>query len=175
MTFGCPTEPITGSRRALLGSRGGGGVSSGAPHARRACARRSGSSGPRHAHSVSGIVRQKPCATFVPLFTRHQRRLYHSDIHWTRKRNRAQAAEVTRLTPENEWCRGTELNRRHKDFQSSALPTELPRHTRTFGSENGLRLFFPTPLFRTLTWRDLVCHLPPVKRKDCWKPIDPRF
>ena len=25
-------------------------------------------------------------------------------------------------------CRGTELNRRHEDFQSSALPTELPRH-----------------------------------------------
>ena len=27
-----------------------------------------------------------------------------------------------------EWCRGTELNRRHRDFQSRALPTELPRH-----------------------------------------------
>src|SRR5262245_51126300 len=27
-------------------------------------------------------------------------------------------------------CRGTELNRRHEDFQSSALPTELPRHGR---------------------------------------------
>ena len=26
----------------------------------------------------------------------------------------------------NLWCPGTELNRRHKDFQSSALPTELP-------------------------------------------------
>ena len=26
------------------------------------------------------------------------------------------------------WCLGTELNRRHEDFQSSALPTELPRH-----------------------------------------------
>src|SRR5207247_7525195 len=24
------------------------------------------------------------------------------------------------------WCLGTESNRRHKDFQSSALPTELP-------------------------------------------------
>ncbi len=27
-----------------------------------------------------------------------------------------------------EWCPGTELNRRHGDFQSPALPTELPRH-----------------------------------------------
>jgi hypothetical protein len=28
------------------------------------------------------------------------------------------------------WWQGPELNRRHKDFQSSALPTELPRHTK---------------------------------------------
>src|SRR6266550_9539883 len=27
------------------------------------------------------------------------------------------------------WWRGAELNRRHKDFQSSALPTELPSRT----------------------------------------------
>ena len=27
-------------------------------------------------------------------------------------------------------CRGTELNRRHGDFQSPALPTELPRQDR---------------------------------------------
>ena len=26
----------------------------------------------------------------------------------------------------NEWCPGTESNRRHRDFQSRALPTELP-------------------------------------------------
>jgi hypothetical protein len=26
------------------------------------------------------------------------------------------------------WWLGAELNRRHKDFQSSALPTELPSH-----------------------------------------------
>ena len=28
------------------------------------------------------------------------------------------------------WCRGAELNCRHRDFQSRALPTELPRHSR---------------------------------------------
>jgi hypothetical protein len=28
------------------------------------------------------------------------------------------------------WCPGTELNRRHEDFQSSALPTELPGRTK---------------------------------------------
>ncbi len=26
------------------------------------------------------------------------------------------------------WCLGPELNQRHADFQSAALPTELPRH-----------------------------------------------
>ena len=26
------------------------------------------------------------------------------------------------------WCLGVESNRRHMDFQSTALPTELPRH-----------------------------------------------
>ena len=26
------------------------------------------------------------------------------------------------------WCRGADSNRRHMDFQSIALPTELPRH-----------------------------------------------
>ncbi len=26
------------------------------------------------------------------------------------------------------WCPGAESNRRHEDFQSSALPTELPGH-----------------------------------------------
>ena len=37
------------------------------------------------------------------------------------------------------WCLGTELNRRHEDFQSSALPTELPRHMENKG------LFLRTP------------------------------
>ena len=27
------------------------------------------------------------------------------------------------------WCLRSELNQRHADFQSAALPTELPRHT----------------------------------------------
>ncbi len=30
------------------------------------------------------------------------------------------------------WCRGTELNRPHGDFQSPALPTELPRLTERY-------------------------------------------
>jgi hypothetical protein len=27
-----------------------------------------------------------------------------------------------------DWCPGAELNHRHADFQSAALPTELPGH-----------------------------------------------
>ena len=30
----------------------------------------------------------------------------------------------------NGWCPGAESNHRHEDFQSSALPTELPGHWR---------------------------------------------
>jgi hypothetical protein len=33
------------------------------------------------------------------------------------------------MPAERKWWPGTELNRRHKDFQSSALPTELPGHS----------------------------------------------
>src|SRR5690606_22532991 len=32
--------------------------------------------------------------------------------------------------PKSEWCPGTESNRRHCDFQSHALPTELPGQVR---------------------------------------------
>ena len=34
------------------------------------------------------------------------------------------------------WCLGAELNHRHGDFQSPALPTELPRH---IGDQEGAR------------------------------------
>ncbi len=34
----------------------------------------------------------------------------------------------TVCTSQRRWCRRAESNRRHEDFQSSALPTELPRH-----------------------------------------------
>ena len=31
--------------------------------------------------------------------------------------------------PENKWCPEPELNQRHADFQSAALPTELSGHS----------------------------------------------
>ena len=38
----------------------------------------------------------------------------------------ARWCSTTELLPQNNWCSGTESNRRHGDFQSPALPTELP-------------------------------------------------
>jgi hypothetical protein len=38
------------------------------------------------------------------------------------------------------WCRGTDSNRRHGDFQSPALPPELPRHYLRTGYEYSPRL-----------------------------------
>src|SRR5450756_2416951 len=37
-------------------------------------------------------------------------------------------AKKVLISGEKGWWRGTELNCRHHDFQSCALPTELPRH-----------------------------------------------
>ena len=39
----------------------------------------------------------------------------------------------------NKWCPGTESNRRHCDFQSHALPTELPGHGDVARSSAGRR------------------------------------
>src|SRR6056297_1048670 len=48
------------------------------------------------------------------------------------KRNEKKKAEtavlLSGLYRSCQWCRGTESNCRHGDFQSPALPTELPRH-----------------------------------------------
>ena len=47
-----------------------------------------------------------------------------------RGRRRAETGTQRRAAPSSPLrpgCRGAELNRRHKDFQSSALPSELPR------------------------------------------------
>ena len=37
---------------------------------------------------------------------------------------------LTRRLPYEDWCLESELNQRHVDFQSTALPTELSRHIR---------------------------------------------
>ena len=49
------------------------------------------------------------------------------------------ASAATRLGLDRDvWCPGTESNRRHRDFQSRALPTELPGHSRLKRSERRL-------------------------------------
>lgn len=35
-------------------------------------------------------------------------------------------AVLVKMSEKEDWCPGTESNRRHRDFQSLALPTELP-------------------------------------------------
>ena len=60
-------------------------------------------------------------------------------------RRRAQRGPQARGREEggSEWWRGTESNCRHYDFQSYALPTELPRHgreiSRSEGSDHSMR------------------------------------
>jgi hypothetical protein len=47
------------------------------------------------------------------------------------------------------WCRGPESNWGHADFQSAALPTELPRHKPYFS-------FLPS--LRQLAWIRGLCR-----------------
>ena len=56
---------------------------------------------------------------------------------WPIWRSRAVLVKSLR-TGEKEWCRGAESNCRHHDFQSCALPTELPRHARNAWLRAGL-------------------------------------
>ena len=54
---------------------------------------------------------------------------------------------------QKEWCRRAELNRRHADFQSAALPTELPRHDVDIIRHSMIRVKFGDGIF-------LPAHLP---------------
>ncbi len=53
------------------------------------------------------------------------RRAHAAFEHAAAARSRKRQAE-RQVLQEKEWCPGTDLNRRHADFQSAALPTELP-------------------------------------------------
>ena len=44
-----------------------------------------------------------------------------------------------RMSYAREWCLRSELNQRHADFQSAALPTELQRHKSENGGNNWTR------------------------------------
>ena len=80
------------------------------------------------------------------------------------------------VSPRNFWCRGTESNCRHGDFQSPALPTELPRRrnvglykkrpllARDFpeacpaqrAAPDGLRTERPVGTSRARAWREKI-------------------
>ncbi len=57
----------------------------------------------------------------------HKQRLRAVRASRMRTRNRGRSRSVRTAW---KWWRGAESNRRHYDFQSYALPTELPRHIR---------------------------------------------
>ena len=56
------------------------------------------------------------------------------------------------FTPKT-WCLGAESNHRHEDFQSSALPTELPRHIWRFPSILAIRMGFEPTTSSVTGWR----------------------
>ena len=61
-----------------------------------------------------------------------------------RRSTRARKARDQRALSEwKEWCEGAELNRRHTDFQSVALPTELPSHRLGNRRSNGTEKAIP--------------------------------
>ncbi len=80
----------------------------------------------------------RPCVLWLP-----SRKWEFGAGNWTRTNNRLITNQLLyRLSYTSmQWCFGAESNRRHKDFQSSALPTELPKHCalwRSFFLKNGI-------------------------------------
>src|ERR1700741_664903 len=52
-------------------------------------------------------------------------------LHGHALQTRMESAARRRVLACGEWCPGAESNHRHCDFQSHALPTELPGHPQT--------------------------------------------
>jgi hypothetical protein len=51
------------------------------------------------------------------------------------------------------WCPGADLNHRHADFQSAALPTELPGHFPFKCLPGGERYILRAPIYMKFVWR----------------------
>src|SRR5713101_7355153 len=65
-------------------------------------------------------------ATFRIMLRRYQLSVFSDQFQPTPSPFETENCQLR--TDNSEWCPGTELNRRHTDFQSVALPTELPGH-----------------------------------------------
>ena len=81
---------------------------------------------------------------------------------------------ITIFCINKKWCHGTESNRRHRDFQSPALPAELPWHlksnlsSRNFAKRN-IRdqiIFLCDPGSRSLARDDIWLFLYSKKQRD---------
>ena len=58
-----------------------------------------------------------------------------SETSFPRANHQRRFSQRPNVPPKDGWCLGAESNHRQADFQSAALPTELPRHLAT---QNGL-------------------------------------
>ncbi len=64
----------------------------------------------------------------LPMVQRYTESVDFEDSQGRYKAPTERLGDPTRRLPEKEWCRSPESNWGHVDFQSTALPTELPRH-----------------------------------------------
>ena len=77
----------------------------------------------------------------VRLFVRHPLLKFISNLRYQRSFKRLDILNIFR------WCPGAESNHRHEDFQSTALPTELPGQKRGIQREG--RVLNPRTLHRS--------------------------
>ena len=65
-------------------------------------------------------IRKRRMSILVRLFVHHSLLKFQSRLRFQRTFKRLDILNIFK------WCPGAESNHRHEDFQSSALPTELP-------------------------------------------------
>ena len=75
------------------------------------------------------------------------------------------------------WCPGADSNHRHADFQSAALPTELPGHRQVCFTCGPRRTDWPDRLVKPTEDNDIAGHPRPVQRekqaRDAPAPVRP--
>src|SRR5690554_861248 len=78
--------------------------------------------------TVGGCFCLEPTVGVEPTTCRLRIGCSTSELRW--RKDPAAVSLLQGLAARNLWWPGADLNRRHHDFQSCALPTELPGHVR---------------------------------------------